>query len=129
MKLHSKDILNRREFITNTTIAGTALYLGIGPDIGSAAQDPPPETTTLRLRQFAPACWVPIYVAEPLLRDEGFTDIRYVSGPGTEFVNMLKREEVDLSPSFTPFDMVNIERSNPPLTFRLGFKQSDLTQS
>ena len=120
MKLHSKGILNRREFITNTTIAGTALYLGIGPNLGSATQDPPPETTSLRLRQFSPACWVPLYVAEPLLREEGFTDIKYVSGPGTEHINMLKREEIDLSASFAPFTMVNVERSNPPLTFLSG---------
>ena len=120
MEIHSTGSLSRRKFLTTTALAGTALYLGIGPNLGSAAQDPPPETTSLRLRQFAPACWVPLYVAEPLLRDEGFTDIKYVSGPGTEFVNMLKREEVDLSPSFTPLDMINIERSDSPLTFLSG---------
>jgi NitT/TauT family transport system substrate-binding protein len=120
MEIHSTGSLSRRKFLTTTALAGTALYLGIGPNLGSAAQDPPPETTSLRLRQFVPACWVPLYVAEPLLRDEGFTDITYVSGPGTEFVNMLKREEVDLSPSFTPLDMINIERSDSPLTFLSG---------
>ncbi len=109
MEIHSTGSLSRRKFLTTTALAGTALYLGIGPDLGSAAQDPPPETTTLRLRQWAPACWAPIYVAEPLLRDEGFTDIKYVSFPGTELVNTLKREEVDLSPSFTPIDIDHIE--------------------
>ena len=120
MKLHPNNSLNRREFITHTTIAGAAVYFGLGSDSIAAAQDPPPETTSLRLRQFAPACWVPLYVAEPLLRDEGFTDIKYVSGPGTEFVDMLKREEVDLSPSFTPLDMINIERRDSPLAFLSG---------
>lgn len=120
MEIHSTGSLSRRKFLTTTALAGTALYLGIGPDIVSASQDPPPETTTLRLRQWAPACWAPFYVAEPLLRDEGFTDIKYVSFPGTEYVNMLEREEVDLSPSFTPLDMINVERSNSPLTFLSG---------
>ena len=120
MEIHSTGSLSRRKFLTTTALAGTALYLGIGPNLGSTAQDPPPETTTLRLRQWAPACWAPIYVAEPLLRDEGFTDIKYVSFPGTELVNTLKRDKVDLSPSFTPLDMVNVERSNSPLTFLSG---------
>ena len=129
MEIHSTGSLSRRKFLTTTALAGTALYLGIGPDLGSAAQDPPPETTTLRLRQWAPACWAPIYMAEPLLRDEGFTDIKYVSFPGTELVNTLKREAVDLSASFTPLDMFNAERSNSPLTFLSGLHRGCSTES
>ena len=45
----------------------------------SLADEGPPETTTIRLRPVIPAiCIAPQYVAEDLLRAEGFTDIRYI---------------------------------------------------
>ncbi|MDH3328606.1 MAG: ABC transporter substrate-binding protein [Desulfobulbaceae bacterium] len=112
--------LNRREFLSKTFLAGTAMYLGIGNDLGLAATEPPPETTRLRIRQWQPACWAPIWVAEPLLREEGFTDIQYPSGPGPESVKMYERGEIDLSPSFAPVDMVNLEQNNHPVTFLAG---------
>ena len=120
MKLQDTARLNRREFLAKTGAAGTALYLSTYSSLSFAVKEPPPETTVLRLRKWVPACWVPFYVAEPLLRAEGFTDIRYVSGPGTEYVEMIEREEVDLGPSFTPLDMVNVERNKHPLTFISG---------
>ena len=46
------------------------------------ADEGPPETTTIRLPMSANICWAPQYVAEELLRAEGFTDVRYV--PATE---------------------------------------------
>jgi NitT/TauT family transport system substrate-binding protein len=70
--------LNRREFISKTVAAGTAMYLGFGNDLGLAVAEPPPETTTVRFQQLKSPCWVPQLVAEPLLREEGFTDIQYI---------------------------------------------------
>jgi len=46
--------------------------------------EPPPETTTLRLLQFPSGCQGPLYVAEELLRGEGFTDVRYVKIDNTQ---------------------------------------------
>jgi NitT/TauT family transport system substrate-binding protein len=50
------------------------------------ADEGPPEVTTLRLRRDAPGpgfiCYAPEYVAEELLRAEGFTDIQYIFTPG-----------------------------------------------
>jgi NitT/TauT family transport system substrate-binding protein len=45
-----------------------------------ASAEPPPETTTLRLDRFPSICLAPTFVAEDLLRTEGFTDVQYVSG-------------------------------------------------
>jgi NitT/TauT family transport system substrate-binding protein len=70
--------LNRREFIKKTALTGAAAYLGIGSDYGIAAVEPPPETTTVRFQQIKSPCWVPQLMAEPLLREEGFTDIQYI---------------------------------------------------
>ena len=114
------DELNRREFMKRAALTGTAAYLGIGSDYGIAAVEPPPETTTIRIRQWRPACWAPIHVAEPLLREEGFTDVQYVDGPGPKFSQMLIDGTVDLSPDFVALAMSQIEKQNPPLKFLAG---------
>lgn len=120
MSIHFLHRLDRREFISKACLTGTALYLGMGKNNGLAAIEPPPETTRLRIREWKPACWAPIWVAEPLLYEEGFTDIQYLSGPGPKSIKMYERGEIDLSPAFAPLDMVNLEENNHPLTFLAG---------
>jgi NitT/TauT family transport system substrate-binding protein len=116
------DELNRREFIKKTALTGAAAYFGLDAGSGDTAlaSEPPPETTRLRIRQWKPACWAPIHVAEPLLREEGFTDIQYPSGPGPKAVEMFKNGEIDITPSFAPFGMVFVEKSNSPFSFLSG---------
>jgi len=119
----NKDLLrkmDRREFVKKSFLAGTAAYLGIGSDFSIAAVEPPPETTTIRIRQWRPACWAPIHVAEPLLYKEGFTDVQYVNAPGPEYAKLLKEGAVDLSPEFVALSMYQIEKHNPPLKFLAG---------
>src|SRR5262249_45129459 len=71
---------SRREFL-GLTLAGTAGLLGLKPE--SLAAEPPPETTTLKLVQSpGDLCTAPQYVAEPLLRGEGFTEVQYVKKDG-----------------------------------------------
>ena len=55
----------------------------IGPRPGFAAE-PPPETTRIRLPRFPfdIACVAPMWVAEELLRAEGFKTMEYVSDQG-----------------------------------------------
>lgn len=111
---------SRRAFLKQLALTGVVAGLGWRPAIGSASPEPPPETTTLRLRYWNPACWAPFYLAEPLLREEGFTDIRYLAGPGTELVNMFKQGLVDLSPDFSVQGMYNIETQGSPQIFLSG---------
>jgi NitT/TauT family transport system substrate-binding protein len=69
---------SRREFVNGLSLAGTAGLVGLGA--GPAAAEPPLETTTIRLvRAGDTICVAPQYVAEELLRGEGFTDVRYES--------------------------------------------------
>ena len=70
-------MITRRDLLRG--VAGTAGLLGWPP--GSASGEPPPETTRLRLFQFPGICLAPQYVAEDLLRAEGFTDVQYVEFP------------------------------------------------
>src|ERR1700675_1291855 len=71
---------NRREFLNTLGVAGTAGLLGLRP--ASAAAEPPPETTRIRLIRSPDICLAPLYMAEEFLRSEGFTDVQYVQGTG-----------------------------------------------
>ena len=65
----------RRHFLESLSLAGTAGLLGARQ---SPAAEEGLETTSVRLLKGTPICGAPVYVAEELLRAEGFTDIRYV---------------------------------------------------
>ncbi len=69
----------RREFANGMALTAAAAILGLSPK--AAAAEPPPETTRLRLPRFPfdHACLAPQWVAEELLRAEGFTDIQYTT--------------------------------------------------
>jgi len=111
---------SRREFLGGLALAGSAAMIGLRPSVGLTAVEPPPETKTLRLRYWNPACWAPFYMAEPLLREEGFTDIRYISGPGPELPAMFRQGLVDLTPEFSVLGMYNAEKEGTPMKFLSG---------
>ena len=69
-------MLGRRDFVGGLT-AVTAMGL-LGVNAQSAGAEPPPETTRIRIARIPAICLAPIYVAEELLRSEGFTDVQYV---------------------------------------------------
>jgi NitT/TauT family transport system substrate-binding protein len=71
-------IQNRRDFLASASLAAAAGVLGPRRSI---ADEGPPETTTIRLVKLRGICLAPQYVAEELLRAEGFTDISYVEMP------------------------------------------------
>ena len=111
---------SRREVLGGLALTGAAVALGWRPELVTAAVEPPPETTRLRIHKGKPACWVPLYVAEPLLREEGFTDIQYVFGHGPEVGKMTKEGLIDLSPGFSAAAMYNLEHQQHPLKFLTG---------
>ncbi len=69
----------RREFANGMALTAAAAILGVSAKPADA--EPPPETTRLRLPRFPfdHACLAPQWVAEELLRAEGFTDIQYTT--------------------------------------------------
>jgi NitT/TauT family transport system substrate-binding protein len=66
---------SRRGFLA--TLSG-ATAAGLLNTHSPLADEGPPETTTIRLPRTPNICVAPGYIAEDLLRAEGFTDIRYV---------------------------------------------------
>lgn len=69
----------RRTFVSGVALAGTAGLLGMRPE--TAGAEPPPETTRIRLAKTGAICMAPHFVAEDLLRSEGFADVQYVPRP------------------------------------------------
>ncbi len=66
---------SRREFLAGTSMVGAATFLGLPR---TAAAEPPPETTKIRLIHAPAICLAPQYLAEELLHLEGFSQIEYV---------------------------------------------------
>lgn len=73
----------RREFLFRSAVA-TGAVAGFGV-AAPARAEPPPETNRIRLTHTPIACVAPIYLAEAMLRQEGFDEIEYVrTASGTE---------------------------------------------
>ena len=66
----------RRNFLRRATLAGTTALAGLRPR--AAGAEPPPETSRLRMVHVPGICIAPVYVADELLRAEGFTELQYV---------------------------------------------------
>src|SRR5256885_10286819 len=68
----------RRDFIKSTGALLTSAAL-FGYDLRAAIAEPAPEITRIRLVQSAAICLAPEYLAEELLRLEGFSQVDYVA--------------------------------------------------
>jgi len=97
----------RRSFLTTLSSAGV---VGLVRARDSHAQEAPPETTTVRLGKIYGICIAPQYVAEDLLRAEGFTDVRYVAtNPGISTALALARGEIDFTTNYAPPMAISID--------------------
>ena len=102
---------DRRRFLATMSSAGAASLIGAR---SSFAQEAPPETTTVRLAKIAGICIAPQYVADELLRAEGFTDIRFVAtDAGIPAALSLARGEVDFTANFAPTLIIPIDAGEP----------------
>jgi len=100
---------SRRSFLASLSLAGAASLLDRGD---SLAQERPPEITTVRIPTGSLICNAPTYIADELLRAEGFTDIQHVpvtpessAGPS----ELMERGELDFGMVYTPPMVVAIE--------------------
>jgi len=93
----------RRRFLTTLSLAGAAGFMHARPAL---AGDGAPEITSVRIQKSPSICNAPRYVAEELLRAEGFTDIRYVSVPSSvpsdAVYQALTRGDYDFVTDFAP---------------------------
>jgi NitT/TauT family transport system substrate-binding protein len=95
----SNATLNRRTFMARASLLSAAACLGWNR---TAAADPPPEVTKVRLVKTPAICLAPEYIAEDLLRLEGFTDIQYVERDNNDAYPMLAEERADFTVATAP---------------------------
>jgi len=106
----------RRRFLKALSAAGAAGING-APHVMAATEAL--ETTTVRLVNDRSICIAPEYLAEELLRAEGFTDIRYVEAPGPQQQDAILRGELDFY-NFTPFGSIPLIEAGAPIVVLAG---------
>jgi NitT/TauT family transport system substrate-binding protein len=103
---------HRRALVQALAAAGA---IGWGGGIARAASaEPPPETTRIRLPKVPTACLAPQYVAEELLRAEGFNQIEYVGQTGgVSGAQKMGAGEVDIGMNFAAPLVVAVDMGVP----------------
>jgi NitT/TauT family transport system substrate-binding protein len=113
---------SRRRFLSGVALAGTAGLLGVPPR--PVAAEPPPETTRLRLALTGSICQAPQFVAEELLRGEGFTEVQYQQWGAPPSVprrmQALASGDTDLDTTFASTLITRIAAGDPILVLTGG---------
>ena len=92
------ETLARRRFLTTASLA---VATNLVRSRRLLAGEETLETTSVRLFRGTPICGAPVYVAEELLRAEGFTDVRYVEPVnGLTANDVMRRGEIDFISGF-----------------------------
>ena len=101
---------SRREFVEGLSAAGAVALFGAE----SVAAEPPPETKRIRLVRIPSICRAPQYIADELLRGQGFSDIEHVvrAGGGAS-VKALAAGEADISMNYSGPVIVRIAAGDP----------------
>jgi NitT/TauT family transport system substrate-binding protein len=112
MSNQRNDGWSRREFLTAVATAGTGALLGLRS--GSGAAEPLPETTRVRLIQAPTICQAAQFMAEELLRCEGFTNVQYIKKPGAKWIETaLASGEADINMHFNARLIMRVEAGDP----------------
>ena len=112
MRIQQARRFSRRQFLGGLTLAGTAGLLGVHPR--PVAAEPPPETTRIRLVRVPSICLAPQYVAEELLRAEGFTEVHYVKKQGGKGIeSALASGEADINMHFGAAGLIRVDAGDP----------------
>jgi NitT/TauT family transport system substrate-binding protein len=102
----------RRDFLNALTIAGATGLLGTRSD--TLAAEPPPETKRIRLIWIPSTCHTPQYLAEDLLRGEGFADVEYVKRASSADISpTLAAGEADINMNFAGPVLLNLDAGEP----------------
>ena len=103
---------SRRQFLTTLSLAAAARLVGAP---AARAGEGPLETTTVRFVEIPGICNAPQYVAEELLRAEGFTDLSYV-GPvaaGAPAIDAVAHGRADFTVTFAAPLAIGIDDGAP----------------
>ena len=89
----------RRKFLADTAALGAGSLLGLGD---AARAESSPETDRIRFVKAPAICLAPLYLAEELLRVEGFSDIKYVTIEQNKDPELLAKNLADVSACAPP---------------------------
>ena len=103
-------MLNRRQFVSALSWAGAASLM---TSPRAFAGEGSLETTSLRITKNQGICYAPQYVAEELLREEGFTDIRFVDTTPDEIPTAIALGKVDFGMGYAPQFARDIDAGAP----------------
>jgi NitT/TauT family transport system substrate-binding protein len=109
--------MQRRHFLTGMAVAAGGMLLP--PDWADAA-DAPPEVTSIRLGKSSALCNAPAFIADELLRAEGFTEINYFDTSAPEVVNAVGSGRLDFSPGYASQYVAGLD-ARAPVTLLSGF--------
>jgi NitT/TauT family transport system substrate-binding protein len=103
---------DRRRFLTTLSSAAAA---GLFGGSQALAEEPPLETTRIRLYDWSGVCIAPQFVAEELLKAQGFTDVQYLRDePSGSLPNpLLASGAVDINTQFSAPSIIRVEAGDP----------------
>src|SRR5262245_8133577 len=111
----AESMIDRRTVVRFGALASAAGVLGL--QRVALAAEPQPEGTAIRLGKVPSICVAPQYVAEELLRAEGFSRIEYVGtgmqAGGVPGAEMIGRGEADISMNFAGPLVIALDRGVP----------------
>jgi len=111
-------MINRRRFVKSVGAVGLSTL--VAPRARPAAAEPALETTRIRLFKWRSLCVTPQFVAQDLLKSEGFTDVQYVETPGSLGPERLLAEgEIDINSQYSAPLIVRID-AGVPVVFLAG---------
>ena len=111
MNAPQADGWTRRRVLGGLTLAGAAGLLGLQPR--PAAAEPPPEVQKIRLVHAPAICLSPQYLAEELLRLEGFSDVTYVDNPNPPLHHSLATGQADFTQDGAPGLLPALDAGQP----------------
>jgi NitT/TauT family transport system substrate-binding protein len=105
-------MITRRRFLSDLSAAGATAAMGFAGN--ALAVEPPPETRRIRLPKVDVTCWAPAYVADELLKAEGFAEPAFVDyADSAKQYAALAAGEIDIMMSFVAPTVQQIDAGNP----------------
>jgi NitT/TauT family transport system substrate-binding protein len=103
-------LVTRRRFLGNASALSAASLLGLPL---AASAEPPPETTRMRVVKTPAICLAPEYLAEELLRLEGFSEVEYVEVGQSAPQELLITGKADFSSLVPPVVLTELDIGKP----------------